>query len=89
MQSILEPSNIYGLSRWPCQGNVFVLIFVLVEHVAPLCLQWQLAQLFPAAGAGGIMGQCSVYLSDVYDIDGQNFNKFPSNIFTAIINFVP
>jgi hypothetical protein len=24
------------LSRWLCQGNVFVLIFDLVQHVAPL-----------------------------------------------------
>jgi hypothetical protein len=41
--------SMFRLSRWLCQGNVFVLIFALVQHVAPLCLQWPLAQLFPAA----------------------------------------
>ncbi len=27
----------FRLSRWLCQENVFVLIFGLVQHVAPLC----------------------------------------------------
>jgi len=50
------------LSRWLCQGNVFVLIFDLVQHVAPFFLQRPLTQLLPAAWAGGTV-QCSVYLS--------------------------
>jgi hypothetical protein len=54
--------SMFRLTRWLCQGNVFVLIFTLVQHVAPLCLQWPLAQLFPAAWAG-VLSQCSVYLS--------------------------
>jgi hypothetical protein len=28
--------SMFRLSRWLCQGNVFVLIFDLVQHVAPL-----------------------------------------------------
>ncbi len=36
--------------------------FVLVEHEAPLILQWPLAELFPATRAGGT-GRQSVYLS--------------------------
>jgi hypothetical protein len=28
--------------------------FALVQHVAPLCLQWLLAQLFPAAWTGSM-----------------------------------
>jgi hypothetical protein len=43
-------------------GNVFALIFALVQHVTALCFQWQLAQLFLAAKAGGT-GQCLLYLS--------------------------
>ncbi len=43
---------------WECFG----FDFALVHHVAPLCWQWSLAQLFPAALAGRT-GQCSVYLS--------------------------
>jgi hypothetical protein len=34
---------------WGC----FWFVFSLVQHVAPSCLQWPLAQLFPAAWAGG------------------------------------
>jgi hypothetical protein len=52
------------LSRWLCQGIIFVLIFTLVEQVVPLCLQQPLAQVFPASWAGG-MGQCSVYLPEM------------------------
>jgi hypothetical protein len=37
-----------------------------VQHVSPLCLQWLLAQLFPPAWTGST-GQCSIYLSSVYD----------------------
>jgi hypothetical protein len=33
---------------WEC----FYFIFALVEHVAPMCLQWPLGQLFIAAWAG-------------------------------------
>jgi hypothetical protein len=33
-------------------GNDFVLFSALVQHLAPLCLQWQLLQLFPAAYTG-------------------------------------
>ncbi len=36
--------------------------FCFVHHVAPLHLQWPLAQLFPAASEGSL-GQYSVYLS--------------------------
>jgi hypothetical protein len=36
--------------------------FDLVQHVAPLCLQWPLAQLFLAARDGGT-GKGSVNLS--------------------------
>ncbi len=32
----------------------FCFNFALVKHVAPLCLQWSLLQLLPAARAGGI-----------------------------------
>jgi hypothetical protein len=46
------------LSRLLCHQNVFA----LVQNVAPLCLQWLLAQLFLPAWAGGT-GHCSVYLS--------------------------
>jgi hypothetical protein len=40
----------------------FCLDLASVEHVAPLCLQWPLAQLFPAAWADSL-GHCSVYCS--------------------------
>jgi hypothetical protein len=43
---------------------MFLLIFVSVDNVAPLCLQWTLAQLFFAAWPGGT-GQCSIYLSQM------------------------
>ncbi len=44
----------------PVSWECFDLDFALVQHVAPLCLQWPLAQLFPAAWArAGIMGQYS------------------------------
>jgi len=43
-------------------NKVFVLIFALVQHVVPLCLQWSLAQLLPAAREGST-GRYSVYLS--------------------------
>jgi hypothetical protein len=46
-------------SRWLYQGIVFVLIFALLLHVVPLCLQWHLAQLFPADWAGSA-GQSSI-----------------------------
>ncbi len=36
--------------------------FALVQHVQPLCLQWSLAQLFPATWVGGI-SQWSVFIS--------------------------
>jgi len=52
----------FRLRRWLCQGNVSVLISALIHRIAPLCLQWPLAQLFPEAWAGG-MGQSSVYFS--------------------------
>jgi hypothetical protein len=42
----------------------FCVAFALVQHVVPLCLGWPLAQLFPAAWAGGA-GQSSVYLSSM------------------------
>jgi hypothetical protein len=45
-----------------CFGNVPVLFIALVQHVVPLHLQWQLAQLFPASFAGSAC-HCSVYLS--------------------------
>jgi hypothetical protein len=38
------------------------MFFILVQHMAQLCLQWQVAQLFQVAWAGSV-GQCSVYLS--------------------------
>ncbi len=61
------------LSRWLCYGNVFILFFALVQHVAPLCLQWLLAQLFHAAWPGS-MGHSSVYLSlmTMYEKDYKN-----------------
>jgi hypothetical protein len=52
----------FRLSRWLCQGNVFVLLFALTQHMAPLWLEWPLSQLLPVAWAGST-GQCSVHLS--------------------------
>ncbi len=37
---------------------------VLVQHVAPLVLQWPLTQLFPVAWASGT-GSCPAYLSQM------------------------
>jgi hypothetical protein len=36
------------ISKWLYQGNVFVFIFALVQHVVQFCLQWPLEQLFHA-----------------------------------------
>jgi hypothetical protein len=47
------------------EGNIFVLILVLVQHVTLFCLRCPLAQLFPAAWAGS-MGQHSAYLSFLF-----------------------
>ena len=52
----------FRLGRWLCQGNVFVLIFDLVQHAVLLCFQRPLVQLFPAALADSI-SHCSVYPS--------------------------
>ncbi len=43
-------------------GPVLSLSFLDVYDVAPLCLQWPMTQLFPAAWAGST-GHCSAYLS--------------------------
>jgi len=43
--------------------NVYVLIFALVQQVVPLCLQWPLAQLFPATWTGSML---SLSFFDVY-----------------------
>jgi hypothetical protein len=43
---------------WKCCG----FDFALVQHVVPLSLQWQLAQLFPVA-RGGSTSQCLFYIS--------------------------
>ncbi len=43
------------------QRECFFVYNALVQHVAPLCLQWPLAQLFPAAWAVS-MSQSSAYL---------------------------
>jgi hypothetical protein len=51
--------------HWEC----FVLFFYLKQHVAPLCLQWLLAHLFPAAWA---VSMASLSLLDVYAKIKQN-----------------
>jgi hypothetical protein len=48
----------FRISRRLSQGNVFVLIFALVQYVAQLCLQLPLAQLFPAAWQAQSLHRC-------------------------------
>ncbi len=53
--------SMFKLSKWAC----YCFGFALVQYVVPLCVQWPVRQLFPAAWTGST-GKCSVYLFDVY-----------------------
>jgi hypothetical protein len=46
---------------------MFCFIFALIQHVAPLCLQWPLAQTFPVAWTGSTETVLSISFLDVYD----------------------
>ncbi len=50
----------YMAMTWEC----FYFDFAVVQHVAPLCLRWPLAHLFPAAWESNT-GQCTNYLSQM------------------------
>ncbi len=57
------------LSGWLYQGIVFVLSFVLLQHVAPLFLQRPVTHISLAARAGGTRALCSLSFLDVYGLD--------------------
>jgi hypothetical protein len=58
----------FRLSRWLCQGNIFVLIFALVLHVVTLCLQWPLAQTISCSLGWQYGPVHSLSFLDVYDM---------------------
>jgi hypothetical protein len=53
----------FRLCRWLRTGKVNVLFLALVQHVVPLCLQWPLAQFFPAA-LQAVQAHLSLYFFD-------------------------
>ncbi len=58
--------SIFRLSRWLCQGNVFTLIFALVQNVA-LFLQWSLAQLLYCSLGRQCRSVFSLSFLDIYE----------------------
>jgi len=63
------------LSRWLYQGNVFVLIFDLVQHEAPLLYIGHWHNYFQELGLAGA-GQYSDYLSLISVVWILNLNVF-------------